>query len=301
MSANTKRHRRIAVLAAAVSAIALLAACETGPTPEELHQMDWSQAARIDTPPAYAEYMRVHPDGQYVVNAQRRTDELIRIEAEAYTFAKRADTEDGYVAYLAGFPWGANAESADARRAVLAAPRLAAEEKADWAEVRAMDQIEAYEVFLDDWPRGANAANARARLDALWNTDQGAFVKAKRSGSPSELEAFMRVHPRSEWLDEARSEIDLIYRRDDEAWRRALADNSIGAYDFYLQSQPWGRWRVEATRQISDLRERDYEAWRYAAMMDDIWAYEYYRRMYPWGVWHDTAWQRLDWIRGGRG
>jgi ABC-type uncharacterized transport system auxiliary subunit len=90
MSVNAKRHRRLAGLAAAVSAIALLTACETGPTPAEIHQMDWQQAARIDTPPAYAEYMRVHPDGQYLVNAQRRTDELIAIEAETYVSAKRA-------------------------------------------------------------------------------------------------------------------------------------------------------------------------------------------------------------------
>ena len=209
MSEHTKRHRRVAGLAAAVSAIALLAACETGPTPEEIHQMDWSQAARIDTPPAYAEYMRVHPGGEYVVNAQRRTDELIAIEAAAYDTARKADTEDSYVAYLARFPWGRNAEVADARRAVLAAPRLAAEEKADWAEVRAMEQIDRYEAFLDEWPRGANAVNARARLDVLWKTDQGAFVKAKRTGSPVELEEFLRAYPRSEWADDARLEIDL--------------------------------------------------------------------------------------------
>src|SRR5690348_12532874 len=98
MSMHTKRPRRLAALAAAVSAFALLAACETGPTPEEIHAMDWSQAARIDTPPAYAEYMRVHPDGSYVLNAQRRIDELRAIEADAYQAARRADNEDSYVA-----------------------------------------------------------------------------------------------------------------------------------------------------------------------------------------------------------
>jgi hypothetical protein len=65
------KPRRLAGLVAAVSAIALLTACETGPTPEEVHAMDWQQAARIDTPPAYAEYMRVHPAGSYVLNADR--------------------------------------------------------------------------------------------------------------------------------------------------------------------------------------------------------------------------------------
>ena len=46
MGAHRSATRRIAGLAAAVSALALLAACETGPTPEEIHMMDWQQAAR---------------------------------------------------------------------------------------------------------------------------------------------------------------------------------------------------------------------------------------------------------------
>ena len=39
-----------------------------------------------------------------------------------------------YEDYLRQFGWGANAQEADQRRAVLAAPRLAAQERADWAE-----------------------------------------------------------------------------------------------------------------------------------------------------------------------
>ena len=59
-----KSKRSLSRLAFAASALALLAACETGPTPAEIHAMDWAQAARIDTPPAYATYARMHPDGQ---------------------------------------------------------------------------------------------------------------------------------------------------------------------------------------------------------------------------------------------
>ena len=71
------KNRMMIRLAAAVSALALLGACETGPSPEEILQMDWSQAARLDTPPAYSEYMRLHPDSPNVVSAQRRIDELM--------------------------------------------------------------------------------------------------------------------------------------------------------------------------------------------------------------------------------
>ena len=123
-----RRPRRFATLLAAVSAAALLAACETGPTPEEIAQMDWQSAARVDTPPAYETYMRMHPGGEYVVAARQRVEELRIVEVNAYAVAKRADTEDAYVGYLSRFPWGANAAEADARRAGLGARRLAAEE-----------------------------------------------------------------------------------------------------------------------------------------------------------------------------
>lgn len=195
---------------------------------------------------------------------------------------------------------GINAAEADARRAVLAAPRLAAEENRAWQDVRKSDHIEVYEAFLEDWPRGAHATEARTKLDAMWRTDQGAFVRAQRSGSPAELQAFVLAWPRSTYATDARRELDLIRARDDDAWRRALADNSVSAFDFYLSSQPYGAWRVEANRSIESLRERDYDAWRYAAAMDQVWAYENYRSMYPWGGWYDTAFYRIDWIRGGR-
>src|SRR5688572_12601215 len=90
-------NRRIARLAFAASALALLAACETGPTPAEIHAMDWAQAARIDTPPAYATYMRVHPDGEYNYRAQARIDELRQLDAQSFAAAQAADTEDAYV------------------------------------------------------------------------------------------------------------------------------------------------------------------------------------------------------------
>ena len=236
------KNRTMIRLAAAVSALALLGACELGPTPEEIMQMDWSQAARVDTPPAYAEYIRMHPDGLNVVPAQRRIDELVAMESAGYATAKKVDTEEGYETFLTRFPWGAHSAEADGRRAVLAAPRLAALEKSEWEQAKAADSIERFEVFIRDWPRGAHFVDARGRLDALWKTDQGAFVRAKRSSSPVELDEFLRAYPRSKYAADARIEIDAIYRRDDEGWRRALADNSVSAYDFYLQSQPWGRW-----------------------------------------------------------
>ncbi|RYZ11608.1 MAG: hypothetical protein EON61_09800, partial [Alphaproteobacteria bacterium] len=227
MKSTPRRNRRLAILVAAVSASALLGACEVGPTPAEIAQVEWQTAARLDTPPAYEAYLRMYPAGEFNVVARQRIEELRIQESAAYQAARKIDNEDAYVSYLARFPWGLNSAEADARRATLAAPRLAAEENKAWQDVRKSDRIEVYEKFLADWPRGSHATEAGTKLDALWRTDQGAFVRAMRSGSPGEIQAFMQAWPRSTYVEEARRELDIIRVRDDEAWRRALADNSV--------------------------------------------------------------------------
>ena len=137
------RVRLRAGLIAAVSALAL-GACVTGPSPEEIHQMDWQTAARTDTPQGYQAYLRLYPAGQYAPIASARVDELSRIEADAFAVARRADTEAAYDDFLARYPWGRNAPEADGLRATRAAPRLAKQELADWTEARRVDEIEIY-------------------------------------------------------------------------------------------------------------------------------------------------------------
>src|SRR5690606_22289854 len=175
---------------------------------------------------AYQHYQRLYPAGLNVGIAESRIAELARLEAGAFATARRIDTETAYDDYLARYPWGRNAAEADALRAERAAPRLAALERAQWAEADRRDIIDLYEAYLADWPAGPNAARAQSRLDALWRTDQGAFVRAARSGSPVELEEFLRAWPRSSYAADARRELEAIRVRDDEAWRRALAINT---------------------------------------------------------------------------
>jgi len=296
----TAPAKRTRLLLAAASAIALLTACVTGPSPEEIHMMDWQQAARMDTPPAYQHYLLVYPDGQYSGMARSRMDELGKMEQASWEAAQRINTETGWADFTQRFPWSLHFAEADAMRAKAAAPRMAAEERADWANAQRTDVIDLYETYLGKWPTGPNAAKAKDRLDALWRTDQGAYVRARRSGSPVELQEFVRAYPRSVYVADARREIDSIRVRDGEAWRVALQTNTVEAYDFYLSSQPWGEYRIDASNSIQDLRERDYQAWLYARQLDQVWAYEDYRNRYPWGSWYNTAYYRIDWIRSGR-
>src|SRR5689334_22574702 len=113
-----RRGRTKLGLAAAVSALALMAsACETAPSPEQLHMRDWQMAARADNPVAYSNYIRIYPDGQYVSVAQQRIAELKQQEGDAFDIAKRAGTEQAYQDFLARYPWGMHVAEADQLRA----------------------------------------------------------------------------------------------------------------------------------------------------------------------------------------
>jgi outer membrane protein assembly factor BamD (BamD/ComL family) len=104
---------------------------------------------------------------------------------------------------------------------VLAGPRLATEERADWNEAARVDRIEAYEGFLNAWPSGAHSEDARARLDYLWNTDEGAWIRAQRLDSIGGYADFLRAYPRSPFAADARRRLDEYRRQDDWAWDSA--------------------------------------------------------------------------------
>ena len=114
-----------------------------------------------------------------------------------------------------------NAPQADARRAALAAPRLAAEERADWDDAARADRIEAYEAFLNRWPDGANAEEARARLDYLWNTDEGAWIRARASEFARRLRRFPARLSALAVRDRSAPGARRFPRQDDYAWDSA--------------------------------------------------------------------------------
>ena len=303
MTKSTPHIFRRARLVAAVSAIALAAACATGPTPEQIHDRNWQVAITADAPPAYEAYLRQHPAGLYTATAHTRIAELNAQELVAWEETLKVNTEQAYADFAYRYAWGPHRIRAEALRDERAAPRLAAEEAADWSTARSEDIIPAYEDFLARWPDGANARAADARLAALWKTDEGVFIRAVRSNSPAQLEDFLRYYSDSEFVPDARRELELFRIRDDEAWRRALSYDSIDAYDEYLQENPFGAWRREAQDAIQSLRDRDYQAWQYARRLDTYYAYDNYRRAYPWGGWYGDAGIRLDYFRrsGGGG
>ncbi|MEQ1493781.1 MAG: hypothetical protein ABL932_24885, partial [Terricaulis sp.] len=125
---------RLKMLAAA-SVAALMAACATPETPEDIEALAWGAATSQDRPESYQTYLNVHGASPHAEAARQRIAELMVLEREAWGRARQVNTEASYDEYLNRFGWGANAPEADQRRAALAAPRLAAQERADWGEV----------------------------------------------------------------------------------------------------------------------------------------------------------------------
>ena len=47
-------------------------------------------------------------------------------------------------------------------------------------------------------------------------------MRAERSGSPFEVEGFIRAYPKSVYVAEARRVLDDMRRADDDGWREAI-------------------------------------------------------------------------------
>ena len=114
---------------------------------------------------------------------------------------------------------------------------------------------------LNAWPDGPNSDEARARLDYLWTTDEGAWIRARRLNSPGGYADFLRAYPRSPYAIEARRVLDEYRRQDDYAWDRARRRDSIGEYERYIRDYSDGYHRRDAERRNQRLRLRPTDLW----------------------------------------
>ena len=75
---------------------------------------DWTTAASTDTVAAYQTYLRQHPNGRNVEEAQRRiaAKQASAADQAAWDAARSANTADAYQQYLTSFPQGAFAAEA---------------------------------------------------------------------------------------------------------------------------------------------------------------------------------------------
>jgi hypothetical protein len=186
----------------AVSAFALLAACETLPTPEQLDAQDYEIARRTDREPLYQNYLRLHPTGDYAVQAQQRIAQLTIEAASAYQEAARLDTVESYEFALKKYDWAPQAKTARSRYEALQVIRYAEQDKAMWSKVSKANTEEGYEDYLKQFTRGAYVADAEKRRMAMAEVREANEEKA--------------------------------------AWNIARKDDDIEGYEHYLADWPDG-------------------------------------------------------------
>ena len=134
----------------------------------------WKVALESDNPEAYEVFLKYYPKSRYGPVARSRLKkarEDVRWQAESvedgvWQAAEKAQTPDGYAAYLASYPQGRYAAAAQAQAGRLKAGAAVAEENRLWqaAEKGGIPQLDAY---LANYPKGRNAAAANSRRDQL--------------------------------------------------------------------------------------------------------------------------------------
>ena len=151
----------------------LLAACSDP-------QQDWEAARLADTPQAYSEFLKAHPQGSYAQRARTRIEELDR--EQAWEDAQRTATASAYEAFLDQYPAGAH--SREARQQVEDIEREAA-----WDRLRAQDEptLEGLRGFVAEYPQSAEADQALTMIATLEaGTTPAAAEEATAATAPAE-------------------------------------------------------------------------------------------------------------------
>lgn len=103
---------------------------------------------------------------------------------------------------------------------------------------------------------GALEAPATEQISA----EETAWDRAKRLGTVSSFEQFLRDYPNGHRADEAKTRIDNITRveaeqKEDRIWQTARNINTESSYQSYLNEFPNGRYTTVAQQRLNDLNE----------------------------------------------
>ena len=218
------------ILRRMICAIALLCAgCETT-------EQGWRSASQRNTPAAYSQFIKDHPDTKEAQEARHRIEELE--QKEAWNRAAAQNTIASYESYIAKYPQSTQANEAVTRLQGLSLKR-------DYAATLNLGSIEGYESFLKQYPASPHTAEMKKRLDELLlNRDWDA---AKRTNTVDAYEAFLRQYPASKNGAEARSAIDSL------EWNSAQSVGSREALEAFIRKYPKSPNAKKASDRVWDL------------------------------------------------
>lgn len=140
---------------------------------------------------------RAYLDGR--PGGRRAAEATRRLDEVSWQRAVLTDTPESFTEYLRALPAGAYAD-----RAKLGIERHA------WRAASAADTIVAYDVYLGEYPEGKFAADARQRQQALV-TDDAPFLALEQTGTADDYWRFLAEYPghaRSSDVDAALRDMD---------------------------------------------------------------------------------------------
>lgn len=228
---------------------------------------------------------------------------LARADQRAFDAAVESDTEEAFLAYLAAYPNGLNAQAARAEieRIRTAPDRIEAALFLTRDERRAIQRdlsVLGYDTrgidgIFGPGTRGAIAgwqdASGREPTSFL-NRDQIFALAAEAADRAAEIEAEERARREAEERD------------DREFWAMTGAAGDGPGLRSYLERYPQGIFAGLARERLSRIereameaaRDRDVTAWRRARRIDTVASYEGYLRDWPEGEFVELARARLS-------
>ncbi|TVP73706.1 MAG: hypothetical protein EA339_02540 [Rhodobacteraceae bacterium] len=226
-----------------------------------------------------------------------------RADARAFAAAQEADSEEGYLAYLAAFPNGLNAQTARAEleRIRTAPDRIEAALFLTRDERRAIQRdlsILGYDTRGIDGIFGPGTRGAISSWQGLRALEETGFLDRDQifalAGQAAERAAELEA--------EERAQREVQEREDRELWALTGAAGDAPGLRSYLERFPEGIFAGLAQERLEQFaaaeraaeRDHDLSAWRRARGIDTAASYEAYLRDWPEGEFVENAQARLE-------
>lgn len=255
-------------------------------------KVDWEIALKKAdkyNPNPYKQYLKLHPQGEHVSEAESKIEDYVWQEANynnnlnsfkgylqkypngkysslakedtLWLYAVEYNTSYSYNKYLQKYPNGSH--SSLAKENIL------------WLQAQSSNSLSLYEEYLNKFPNGSY-------VNTAWNNIENIMWKrALRANNLSLYEKYLNKFPYGSYANIAKNNIENIL------WKRALRTNNRENYEYYLTHYPNGRFAEEAKKNIEKLD------WFTAIYANSVKSYTNYINKYPNGTYLSIAKQKL--------
>lgn len=124
--------------------------------------------------------------------------------------------------------------------------QMAANEQAQWEQIKDADEPELIAAFLTRFPDGEHKDKAKERL-AFAREEAELWSKIENLNNPDELDNFAKKYPKGHYHDLAMAAYDALL------WDEATAKNTLEAYNHYITQCPQGKHYAEAKEKADYL------------------------------------------------